>query len=127
MAILLLTGIESVAIARDQLPHMRLMFVACPITRSLITETLLGYSAVLFWWRTNLRGAIICGLLVPSHAEPLDIPRSFDCRLGELFLWLAAERHPRSGIFRANFVGLCSPGRSGSTGTGASKDELDLT
>jgi hypothetical protein len=67
--ILLLTGTESVGIARDQPPLLRLTFVAYPITHSLITETLMGaLFAVLFWWSTkDLRGAIVCGLLVPSH------------------------------------------------------------
>jgi len=67
--VLLLAGVESVEITKNQDPLLRLHFVRYPITHNLSTEALFGvFFAALYWWKTkNTRSALICGLLVPSH------------------------------------------------------------
>ena len=67
--VLLLAGVESVEITKNQDPLLRLHFVRYPITHSLLIEALFGvFFASLYWWKTkDARGALVCGLLVPSH------------------------------------------------------------
>src|ERR1700687_1946894 len=48
----LLAGVESVEIAKNQDPLLRLQFVRYPITHSLLSETLFGVLfATLYWWK----------------------------------------------------------------------------
>jgi len=67
--ILLLAGVESVEITKNQDPLLRLHLVRYPITHSLLIETLFGaLFGTLYWWKTkDGRSALICGLLMPSH------------------------------------------------------------
>lgn len=67
--VLLLAGIEKVRIAPGLLPASLLDFVSYPVSHSLIAQ--MGWGAALgaayFLVRRDRRGAIVLGLLVPSH------------------------------------------------------------
>jgi hypothetical protein len=67
--ILLLTGVESVDIVRGRPALLRLEFVSYPITHSFLIELVGGviFAALYLLFSTDRRGALACGLLVPSH------------------------------------------------------------
>ncbi len=69
--VLLLAGVESVEISKNQDPPLRLHFVRYSITHSLLTEALFGaLFAILYWWKTkDARSALICGLLMPESLD----------------------------------------------------------
>ena len=64
---LLLLGVEQVAVQPERL--VKLAFISYPISHSLLMDLLWGVMLGLGYWllRRNLRGALLVGLLVPSH------------------------------------------------------------
>lgn len=64
---LLLLGVEKVAIRPNAL--IQLDFLSYPISHSLLMQLLWGLALGLGYWlvRRNVRGALLVGLLVPSH------------------------------------------------------------
>jgi len=64
---LLLFGVEEVTIQPEQVVPFK--FVSYPITHSLLLDLLWGLGLGLGYWllRRNVRGAVLVGLLVPSH------------------------------------------------------------
>ena len=90
--ILLLLGIEHVKIVQAHVPTLNLDFVSYPITHSLLTGILGGLilGALYYLLRKDARGAIIVGVLVPSHwvLDFLCMCRIFPCgRLGLWWVW----------------------------------------
>lgn len=67
--VLLLTGVERVAVQHGATPQLDLDFVAYPYTHSLLTQCGLGVllGALVFAFTRNVRTALVCALLVPSH------------------------------------------------------------
>ena len=66
---LLLAGLEQVRIEQGATPFLDPVFVAYPYSHSLLTQCVFGglLALVYFALRRNARGALIVGLLVPSH------------------------------------------------------------
>jgi len=67
--VLLLAGVEQVRIQQGATPFLDPVFVAYPYSHSLLTQCVFGalLATVYFAIRRNTRGALIVGLLVPSH------------------------------------------------------------
>jgi len=67
--VLLLVGVEQVRIQQGATPFLDPVFVAYPYSHSLLTQCVFGalLATVYFAIRRNTRGALIVGLLVPSH------------------------------------------------------------
>jgi len=67
--VLLLTGVEQVRIQQGDTPFLDPVFVAYPYSHSLLTQCVFGglLALVYFTLSRNARGALIVGLLVPSH------------------------------------------------------------
>jgi hypothetical protein len=67
--LLLLTGLEQVQIQHGATPFLDPVFTAYPYSHSLLTQCVLGVllAALYFGMSRNARGALIVGLLVPSH------------------------------------------------------------
>jgi len=67
--VLLLAGVEQVRIQQGATPFLDPVFVAYPYSHSLLTQCVFGalLATVYFAIRRNARGALIVGLLVPSH------------------------------------------------------------
>src|SRR5581483_11351252 len=67
--LLLLLGVERVEIIQSGPPTLHLNFLKYPITHSFLTELVGGalLGIVYFLLRKDIRGAILTGLLVPSH------------------------------------------------------------
>jgi len=67
--VLLLAGVEHVRIQQGATPFLDPVFVAYPYSHSLLTQCVFGalLAAAYFAIRRNTRGALIVGLLVPSH------------------------------------------------------------
>ena len=67
--VLLLTGFEQVRIQQGATPFLDPVFVAYPFSHSLLTQCVFGVllAAICFVLVRNARGALIVGLLVPSH------------------------------------------------------------
>jgi len=67
--LLLLAGVEQVRIQQGATPFLDPVFVAYPYSHSLLTQCLFGLllAATYFVISRNARGALVVGLLVPSH------------------------------------------------------------
>ena len=67
--LLLLAGVESVQIRHGETPFLNLAFSSYPYSHSLLTQCALGVllGGAYFAFARNARGAIVVGLLVPSH------------------------------------------------------------
>jgi hypothetical protein len=66
---LLLAGLEQVRVQQGATPFLDPVFVAYPYSHSLLTQCMFGglLALVYFALRRSARGALIVGLLVPSH------------------------------------------------------------
>jgi hypothetical protein len=66
---LLITGVEQVEIHAGATPFLDPVFSAYPYSHSLLTQLAFGVLLALayFWFTRNRRGAIVVGVLVPSH------------------------------------------------------------
>jgi hypothetical protein len=67
--LLLIAGVEQVQIQQGATPFLDPVFSAYPYSHSLLTQCLLGVllGSVYYALRHNGRGALLVGLLVPSH------------------------------------------------------------
>lgn len=67
--LLLLAGVEQVQIQQGATPFLDPVFSAYPYSHSLLTQCILGVllATIYFAVSRNARGALIVGLLVPSH------------------------------------------------------------
>jgi hypothetical protein len=67
--LLVLAGVERVIVTAGDNPFLSLTFSEYPITHSLLTSVLGGLlaGAAYWWWRRDTAGALLIGVLVPSH------------------------------------------------------------